>query len=67
MEINSAEILAIHRAVKISSSKKELKGAKIILESDSKNAVLWCNNDNGGAVESNLPIKLHKECSQGRP
>lgn len=43
MEINSVEILAIHIAVKISLLSESIKGAKLILESDSAKAVLWGN------------------------
>ncbi|XP_019106119.1 uncharacterized protein LOC109135461 [Beta vulgaris subsp. vulgaris] len=48
MEINSAEILAIDRAISISLACDIIKDAKIILESDSANAVEWCNKDEGG-------------------
>nr|CCA66178.1 hypothetical protein [Beta vulgaris subsp. vulgaris] len=65
MEINCAEILAIHRAVKISSAKEELKGAKIILESDSKNAVLWCNSDSGGPWNLNFQLNFIRNTRKG--
>lgn len=48
MEINSAEILAIHRVIKITLSSNIYKSSKIILEFDSSNAVLWSNSDAGG-------------------
>lgn len=48
MEINCAEILAIHRAIKISISCEFTKNRKLLLESDSSNAVLWCNSEHGG-------------------
>lgn len=65
MEINSAEILAIYRAVKITTSKEELKGAKLILESDSKNAVLWCNSDCGGPWNLNFQLSFIRNVRQG--
>ena len=48
IEINSAEILAIFRACKISMSSEILKGQNLIIESDSINAVRWCNDEKGG-------------------
>ena len=48
MEINSVEVFAILRAIKISMSCDRLKKANIIIESDSKNAVQWCTEDSGG-------------------
>ena len=48
MEINLAEIFAIHRALKISLSKPEFKNYHLIIESDSANAVQWCNKKSGG-------------------
>lgn len=74
MEINSAEILAIHHAIKISLASDITKNHQIILESDSANAVLWCNSANGGpwnmshhlnfirnAIKKDLSIKIvHK-------
>lgn len=48
MEINSAEVYAIFRAVKISLSNPRISSCSIILESDSFNAVKWCNSNQGG-------------------
>ncbi|XP_010684850.2 uncharacterized protein LOC104899371 [Beta vulgaris subsp. vulgaris] len=48
MEINCAEILDIHRAIKITLSSNIYKNSKIILESDSSNAMLWSNSEVGG-------------------
>lgn len=47
IEINSAEVLAIFRAIQISSKCDSIKHSSIIIESDSSNAVMWCNEDNG--------------------
>lgn len=65
MEINSAEILAIHRAVKITSSNEELKDAKMILESDSKNVVLWRNSDSGGPWNLNFQLSYIRNIHKG--
>lgn len=48
MEINSAEIYAIFRAIKISLATPSIKSRAIIIESDSKNAVQWVKQDSGG-------------------
>lgn len=48
MEINHGEILAIHRAIKISLTLDWCTHSHLIVESDSKNAVKWCNGENGG-------------------
>lgn len=58
MEINSAEIHAFHRAIRISLSSEKIKSSKIILESDSSNAVLWCNADNGGPWNLNFQLNF---------
>ena len=48
LEINHGEILAIFRALKISSTMDCCLHKKIIVESDSANAVKWCNGDIDG-------------------
>ncbi|XP_048491371.1 uncharacterized protein LOC125492703 [Beta vulgaris subsp. vulgaris] len=48
MEINCAEILAIHRAIMLSLYCETTKSSKLVLESDSSNAVLWSNGDRCG-------------------
>ena len=48
IEINSAEVLAIFRAIQISTRSANLKSAPLVIESDSRNAVKWCNDDQGG-------------------
>lgn len=48
IEINCAEILAIHRAIAISIMDETTRSSPIVIESDSVNAVNWCNNSNGG-------------------
>ena len=57
MEINSAEVFAIHRAIKISLASNMVKHHQIIIESDSHNAVSWSNNASGGP--SNLIFLLN--------
>lgn len=48
MEINSAEVFAIMRAIKITMSCDRFKNRNIIIESDLKNAVQWCSDKSGG-------------------
>lgn len=48
IEINCAEVLAIYRAIQISSHCDSLKNQAIVVESDSSNAVMWYNADSGG-------------------
>lgn len=48
MEINSVEVYAIFRALKIASSSERIKRHTLIIESDSINVVRWCNEDVGG-------------------
>ncbi|XP_010671209.1 uncharacterized protein LOC104888075 [Beta vulgaris subsp. vulgaris] len=48
MEINCAEILAIHHALKISVANDGSCSQAMIIESDSMNAVAWCNNKGDG-------------------
>lgn len=48
-KINYAEVLGIHRAMSITWADSSLRNSSsVILESDSANAVAWCNNDSGG-------------------
>lgn len=48
MEINLAEVYAIHRAIKISQSCTNIMSHNLIIESDSANAVKWCTSKDGG-------------------
>lgn len=48
IQINSAEVFAILRAIKITLASDRIKSSSIIIESDSRNAVHWCNQDSGG-------------------
>ncbi|XP_010667512.1 uncharacterized protein LOC104884533 [Beta vulgaris subsp. vulgaris] len=48
LEINYAEVFAIFRAIKISINSDRIKNHRIIIISDSSNAVQWCNQDSGG-------------------
>lgn len=65
MEINSAEILAIHRAVKITLSCEALKTAKLTIESDSANAVQWCNSEEGGPWNLNFHLNFIRNARKG--
>ena len=58
MEINCAEILGIYRAIKISISSENIKNKSIIIESDSANAVSWCNQDEGGPWNMNYQLNF---------
>lgn len=58
MEINSAKVLAIHRAVQISLNNSTFKALPIVIESDSKNAVSWCSNPNGGPWNLNFILNF---------
>nr|CCA66140.1 hypothetical protein [Beta vulgaris subsp. vulgaris] len=58
MEINCAEILGIYRAVKISISSDCIKEKNLIIESDSANAVSWCNQDEGGPWNMNFQLNF---------
>ena len=58
MEINNAEVLAIHRALKISSSSARTNVSPIIIESDSSNAVNWCNKKSDGPWNLNFIINF---------
>lgn len=57
IEINSAEILAIYRAIQISMSFKKILNLPMVIESDSSNAVKWCNDSVGGPW--NLKFQLN--------
>ena len=59
IEINCAEVLAIRRAIAITLSSDEVsKNCKIILESDSSNAVSWCNSNSGGPWNLNYHLNF---------
>ncbi|XP_048490068.1 uncharacterized protein LOC125492022 [Beta vulgaris subsp. vulgaris] len=57
IEINSAEIIAIYRAIQISLNSEQIKYMAILIESDSANAVSWCNEGKGGPW--NLSFQLN--------
>lgn len=48
VEINHAKILAIHRAIQLFLAHDSIQGQKLIIESDSANAVKWCTTDTKG-------------------
>lgn len=50
IEINSAEIIAIFRAIQISMRLENIRNTPIIVESDSPNAVNLCNSNEGGGT-----------------
>lgn len=61
IEIDHAEILAIHRVIKIFSSSKNLGQYGLIIESDSGNVVKWCNCDDMGPW--NLTFIINSICN----
>lgn len=63
MEINSAEVYAIYRAIKITSASSMAKNHQIIIESDSQNAVSWCNDLNGGPWNLNSMLNYIRSSS----
>lgn len=62
VEINHAEVLAIHRALKISATIDYLAHSKLTIESDSSNAVKWCNEDNSGPWNLCFIINFIRSC-----
>lgn len=58
IEINSAEVLAIYRAIQISMTFENLGMKHLIIESDSSNAVRWCNEDHGGPWNLNFQLNF---------
>ncbi|XP_021841155.1 uncharacterized protein [Spinacia oleracea] len=58
MEINHAEILAIQRALKISMNSDRMIFSSLIVESDSANAVKWCNGDIKGPWNLSFAINF---------
>lgn len=56
IEINSAEILAIFQATQIAMTMESVKKCSLIIESDSANAVMWCNEDHGGPWNFNFQL-----------
>lgn len=58
LEINSAEVYAIYRAIKITLSSPEISSHHIIFESDSANAVRWCNDKAGGPWNLNFMLNF---------
>ena len=58
MEINSAEIFAIYRAIKIFLAFDHIKCVPMIIESDSANAVRWCCEKDGGPWNLNFQLNF---------
>lgn len=59
MDINSAEVLTIHPAIKISMSREYLQSNLIMSESNSMNAVKWFNESLGGSFEPEFHFQLY--------
>lgn len=47
-EINEGEVLEIFKAMELSSANEVTRSATVIFESDSSNAVTWCNSNSNG-------------------
>lgn len=60
IEINSAEVLAIHWAIKLTLSCNWFNPSLVIVESDSSNAVRWCLDENGGPWNLNFILNAMK-------
>lgn len=58
MNINSAEILAIHRAIKTHLSCEQIAKSNVCIESDSRNAIQWCSNHSGGHWNLNFILNF---------
>lgn len=58
IEINSGEILAIHRAIQIFITKGNIHNHHIEIEFDSFNAVKWCNAEAGGPWKLAFQLNL---------
>lgn len=67
MDINQAEILAIHRALQITSTNSRFSESPIIVESDSSNAVKWCNNPEGGPWNLAFIINFIRDAMSKEP
>lgn len=65
IEINCAEILAIFRAVQISIKCERFKNHPLVIESDSSNAVRWCNDDSGGPWNMNFQLNFIRNARKG--
>ncbi|XP_056692146.1 uncharacterized protein [Spinacia oleracea] len=67
MEINCAEVLAIHRAITITLASSQFCHSSFVLESDSANAVAWCNRDTGGPWNLNFHLNYIRNTSKYGP
>lgn len=66
MEINRAEVLAIHRAISISLAHDSFQSSLFEIESDSKNAVAWCNGSSGEPWNLNSQLNfIRRSCQSG--
>lgn len=66
IEINCAKFLVIHRAISISLASNATKRCNIILETDSSNAILWCNSESGGPWNMNYHLNfIRNACKRG--
>lgn len=64
VEINHAKILAIHRDIKLFSAHDSLRCHKLIVESDSINAVKWCTSESKGSWNLTFIINFIKRSAK---
>ncbi|XP_056688576.1 uncharacterized protein [Spinacia oleracea] len=67
MEINSAEVFAIHRALKVYTSNDMLANQALIIESDSANDVRWCGKELGGPWNLHFALNFIRNTSPSSP
>ena len=68
MEINNAEVFAIHRAIQITlRNTSRINAEKFIIESDSLNAVKWCNTPNSGPWNLNFQLNFIRNAMRSSP
>ena len=67
MEINHAEVFAIHRAIRILLASDYLNSSGVIIESDSANAVKWCNGETPAPWSLNFIINFIRRSMLSSP
>ena len=67
MEINMAEVHAIHRALKLTLGCSRFEPSHLIIESDSINAVRWCMEGKAGPWNLNFTLNFIKNALRSSP
>lgn len=65
MEINSAEVLAIHRALSITLANDVFRKSSLMIESDSANDVAWCTGEKGGPWNLGFHLNFIRSACNG--